>query len=256
MIGSCKLSFEYEDTRIVTDVYFIENVSTVFLSLHTLKKLHIIHPDFPLPIKAGLQIEVNALLNTHPQDYPHASDYQSKVELPFEATEENIPQLKQWLITHFKYSVFNTNRIPFPAMTGENHHIHLKEGATPFAVHSPTPIPCHWRDQVKATLDRMVENGIITPVNVGEPVDWCTRMVSVAKKDGTPRITVDFQELNKNVKRETHYTPYPFNTISTIPIHSYKTVLDAKDGYLQVELDKESSLLTTFICMFGRYRFL
>ena len=118
-------------------------------------------------------------MNTHPQDYPHASDYQSKVELPFEATEENIPQLKQWLITHFKYSVFNTNRIPFPAITDENHHLHLKEGATPFDVHSPTPIPCHWCDQVKATLDKMVGKGIITPVDVGEPVDWCTRMVSV-----------------------------------------------------------------------------
>ena len=34
------------------------------------------------------------------------------------------------------------------------------------------------------------------------------------------------------------------------------TVLDAKDGFYQEELDKESSLLTTFWTPFGRYRYL
>ena len=34
------------------------------------------------------------------------------------------------------------------------------------------------------------------------------------------------------------------------------TVLDAKDGFHQVKLDNESSLLTTFWTPFGRYRYL
>ena len=34
------------------------------------------------------------------------------------------------------------------------------------------------------------------------------------------------------------------------------TVLYAKDGFYQVKLDKESSLLTTFWTPFGRYRYL
>lgn len=34
------------------------------------------------------------------------------------------------------------------------------------------------------------------------------------------------------------------------------TVLDAKDGFHQVKLDKESSLLTTFWTPFGRYQYL
>ena len=98
--------------------------------------------------------------------------------------------------------------------------------------------------------------GIITPVEVGEPVDWCTRMITVAKKDGSPRVTADFQELNKHIKRETHHTSYPFNIVNKIPMHSYKTVADAKNGYHQVRLDEESSKLTTFLTEFGRYRYL
>ncbi len=67
---------------------------------------------------------------------------------------------------------------------------------------------------------------------------------------------MDFQELNKNIKRETHHSPRPFDAICGIPSHSYKTVLDAKDGYFQIKLDEESSKLTTFITTQGRFRFL
>ena len=101
-----------------------------------------------------------------------------------------------------------------------------------------------------------MQAGIIIPVDVGEAVDWCTRMVVVPKKDGSPRITVDFQELNTYIKRETHHTSYPFNVVNNVPIHSYKTVADAKNGYNQATLDDSSSKVTTFITEFGRYRFI
>ena len=101
------------------------------------------------------------------------------------------------------------------------HHIHLKNDATPFAVNSPLPIAYHWRDAVTQILDNYVDSGILTHVEVGEPVEWCTRMIVIAKKDGTPRITVDYQELNQHIKRETHHTPFPFDAISSIPLHSY-----------------------------------
>ena len=71
-------------------------------------------------------------------------------------------------------------------------------------------------------------------------------MVTVKKKDGSPRITVDFQQLNKNCQRETHPNAYPFNLVSSIPLHTYKTVADAYQGYHQVLLDEESSQLTVF----------
>ena len=141
-------------------------------------------------------------------------------------------------------------------MRCKEHHIHLEEGAVPHAVHSPIPTPHHWREAVPNLLNKWVTKGMLVKVGVGEPVDWCTTLVPVTKKDGSPRLTADFQELNKHIKRETHHTPYPFNIVSRVPKRSHKTVVDAKDGYLQVPLDEESSKLTTFITEQGRYRFL
>ena len=73
------------------------------------------------------------------------------------------------------------------------------------------------------------------------------------KKDGTPRRTIDFQPINQYCKCESHYTPPPFEVVSNVPKHTYKSVLDAYHGYHQVPLDPASSKYTTFI---GRYQYL
>ncbi|KAG0724220.1 Transposon Ty3-I Gag-Pol polyprotein [Chionoecetes opilio] len=80
-------------------------------------------------------------------------------------------------------------------------------------------------------------------------------MVVVPKKDGRPRRTVDFQRLNRASLRETHHTRPPFDLVSSVPKHTFKTVADAYSGYHQVPLDEESRKLTTFITPWGRYRY-
>ena len=119
-----------------------------------------------------------------------------------------------------------------------------KENAVPFAAHTPIPIPHYWKDEVKRQLEKDIEMGIIRRAPIGEPTEWCMRMVTVSKKDGTPRRTIDFQPINKYCERETHYTPRPFDVVSNIPPNSYKTVLDAYNGYHQVPLDEEVTAVT------------
>ena len=246
VIGCCKLSLSCGDMSIVETIFFIANVPNVFLSLGALKKFNIVHENFPQPMRTIAATKVGLHDATH-----------GMVEPPFAPVDENISLLKQWLIDEFKKDVFNGDRVPFPSMKGKDLHIHLIDKDAPaYAVHTPTPIAFHFQDPVKIMLDNWTQRQIITPVVVGEPVDWCTRMVVVTKKDGRPRLVADYQELNKNIKRETHHCPRPFDVVCGIPSHSYKTVLDAKDGYLQVKLDEESSLLTAFITIHGRYRYL
>ena len=125
-------------------------------------------------------------------------------------------------------------------MSGKPHKIHLVDDALPFAAHTPIPIPHHWKDEVKRQLDEDVEKGILRKAPLGVPTEWCMRMVTVAKRDGTPRRTIDFQPINKYCQRETHHTPTPFEVVSNIPPRCYKTILDAYNGYHQVQLDEES----------------
>ncbi|MEL6803878.1 MAG: reverse transcriptase domain-containing protein, partial [Bacteroidota bacterium] len=81
-------------------------------------------------------------------------------------------------------------------------------------------------------------------------------MVVVKKKDGRPRRTVDYQQLNAQCLREPNYGESPFHTARRVPANSWKSTFDAVDGYHSVELDEESSKLTTFITPWGRFRYL
>ena len=140
-------------------------------------------------------------------------------------------------------------------MAGPPHHIHLVPDAKPQAVHTLSTIPHHFYDEVKQQLDEDVRREVIEAVPAGEPTQWCARMVVVPKKDGRARRTVDFQPLNRACKRETHHTRTPFDMISSVPKHTFKTVADAYAGYHQIQLDDESKKLTTFITPWGRYRY-
>ena len=69
---------------------------------------------------------------------------------------ENIPLIKEWLLSRNASSTFNQcphREIPLmrddPPM-----EVYIDPNATPKAVHTPASIPIHWRDQVKEELDR------------------------------------------------------------------------------------------------------
>ena len=122
-----------------------------------------------------------------------------------------------------------------------------------YSAQTPLPVPHNWKEEVKAQLDMDEKKGVIQKVPVGELREWCMRMVTVSKKDGSPCRTIDFQPINKYCRREPHYTPTPFEAVSAIPPRTYETIVDAYNGYHQVPLDEESIKLTTFISEFGRY---
>ena len=171
-------------------------------------------------------------------------------------TEDNVPQLEEFLRRSFASTVFNNEVTPLPAMRDSPHTIHLLPDAVPYARHAPIPVSKHWKGKVKAQLDENVRRGVIEKVPAGEPAIWCAPMVVVAKENGQPRRTVDYHELNKFCRRETHHTRPPFDMVSSVPNHNYKTTLDAFSGFHQVPLAEESRPLTTFITPWGRYRYL
>ena len=162
--------------------------------------------------------------------------------------------MKEWLLDEFATTAFN-NEGEFPFLSGPDGHIHLREDAVPRARHAPVPVPFHFKEAIKAGLFKDIERGIIAPVPAGTPTEWCSTMVITPKKDGRPRRTVDYQYLNTQCKRETHYTGTPLHLALQVPAQSRKTVLDAVDGYHSVPLDEESQLLKTFITEWVRFMY-
>ena len=243
--ATCRISLPGHTT--VQDVHFVKNVERLYLSCTTCKDLGLVHQDFPKPptLIAGAEV-----MDSGANDVP-----ERPTAMPIQPLEGNVPQLEQWLLRHFSSSTFNTECYPLRVMQGSPHHIHLQEGAHPYACHTPATVPKHWAAEVRKQLDEDVKLGVIRPVPAGVPTEWCARMVVVAKKSGKPRRTVDFQKLNSCCLRETHHTPTPFDMVSDVPPHSFKTVADAHWGFHQVELDEESRHLTTFITPWGRYQY-
>ena len=118
--------------------------------------------------------------------------------------------------------------------------------------HPPRRVQVPLRAALKDALDDLVQQDILAPVQ--QPTPWVSSMVVVPKKDGKPRICLNPRDLNKAIRRE----HYPLPTIEDIVtrLHGAKvfTVLDVSKDFWHVELEEDSSFLTTFNTPFGRYR--
>jgi hypothetical protein len=121
-------------------------------------------------------------------------------------------------------------------------------------VHPPRPVPIVLKDDLQAELERLESEGILKVVT--ELTPWVSNMVIVRKPTGKLLICIDPKDLNK----ATRCSHYPIPTIDEIlpDLREARvfSVFDVRNGFWHVELDEESSLLTTFITPFGHYRWL
>lgn len=129
--------------------------------------------------------------------------------------------------------------------------IMLKENSVPTLKYKKR-IPESLHKRLKITLKEMQEQGIITSVDY--PTDWVNNLEIVEKPNGSLRICLDPIPLNKCIRREHFLIPTVEEIISRLSNKSFFTVLDLKQGFWQLSLDKKSSELTTFMTPFGRYR--
>ena len=105
-------------------------------------------------------------------------------KIPFPPTEQIIPKLKAWILQRYRSSAFNcchNQKLPLVKETIPL-NLHVDKNAKPVAIHKPFPVPVHWKEAVKAGLDKDVKMGVLEKVPVGEPTTWCSRMVVVPKK--------------------------------------------------------------------------
>ncbi|PIK38272.1 GagPol [Apostichopus japonicus] len=101
--------------------------------------------------------------------------------------------------------------------------------------------------------DRLTKNEVITPVNT--PTPWVSSLVTVVKAEKM-RICIDPRDLNKALRRSHYPMPTIEDVLPDLKNAKVFSVLDAKNGFWHVELDEESSYLTTFNTPYGRYRWL
>ena len=235
--------------------YVSPSTQRFYLSRDALIQLGVISKDFPRIGSADGECAVDSSsapcgcpVRSLPPDRPSA--------LPFPPIQENISEMRQWLIERYSASTFNQcNHQLLPGMTGPAISLHVDPAAKPYAVHTPIPVPLHWLDAVKEQLDADVAMGVVEKVPFGEPSAWCHRMVLARKSDGSPRRTVDLSPLNAYCHRETHHVKPPFQQAKAVPPNTWKSVTYAWNGFHSVPIRPEDRHYTTFITPWGRYRY-
>ena len=243
--------------------YIADGVRRLLLSKRTCINLGILSNRFPTIDNTVDTVTVNECQNIDPEDPdkcqcpPREETPPAPASIPFPPTEENIPKLKQWILDHYSTSAFLCcKNQPLPMVnTTPTMKLYVDPEAKPKAFHKPYPVPVHWKADIKAGLDADVKLGVIEKVPIGEETKWCSRMVCVAKKNGKPRRTVDLKHLNDACARQTNPVKSPFHQAISVPPGTWRTCLDAWNGFHSIPLEEDQRHLCTFVTEWGKYRY-
>ena len=132
-------------------------------------------------------------------------------------------------------------------------HFEVDETVQP-SVMPPRRVPIAVKGKLKSELQRLEDKGVIKKIT--EPTDWVSSLVVTEKANGNVRVCIDPQQLNKALKRSHYPLPVIEDVLPDLSDAKVFSKADLKDGFLQIELDEESSKLTTFQSPWGRYRWL
>ena len=132
-----------------------------------------------------------------------------------------------------------------------SHHIYFDKSVKPIAQRLRR-YPYHLRDKINAELDNLLQRDLIE--HVDGPVEWISNMVVVPKKNGSLRLCLDARPPNTAIKRQNYPIPPIESILDDLSGARYFSKIDLKNAYCQIELDKESRNLTTFITERGLLR--
>ena len=110
--------------------------------------------------------------------------------------------------------------------------------------HPMRKTPIEYQEKIEAELDRMIAQGIITPVT--EPTEVVNIMTFPMKPSGELCVCLDPKDLNKAIIRE-HYKAPPLQEIThKVSRATVFSKFDAYEGLFAYKLNKASSPKTAF----------
>jgi hypothetical protein len=129
--------------------------------------------------------------------------------------------------------------------------IPLKPNANPIK-QRPYILNPKYKEKVKIELERMLEEGIIEPV---EESEWISPMVVQEKKTGETRICVDLKNMNDAYFHDSFPTPFTDKVLDNVEGQEVYSFTDGFSGYHQIRISKEDLHNTTFATEWGSYQY-
>ncbi|XP_055865631.1 uncharacterized protein LOC129928743 [Biomphalaria glabrata] len=116
----------------------------------------------------------------------------------------------------------------------------------------PYPLPIHYRDFLQKEINDLLEQGIIEHSNS----PYAAPIVLVKRsQSSSPRMCVDFRQLNKITCLDSYPIPNPEDLMSQFSGAKYFTKLDLTRGYYQIPMTQDSKQYTAFTTAFGLFQY-
>lgn len=130
--------------------------------------------------------------------------------------------------------------------------LHLKDGCTPKFLKA-RPLAYSLRPAVEKELDRLVDLGILEPV---EHSEWATPIVAVPKRDGTIRLCGDFKTtINPVLQIDKYPLPKVDDIFANLSGGKHFTKLDLRHAYLQMKVEEDHRKYLTINTHRGLFRY-
>jgi hypothetical protein len=101
-------------------------------------------------------------------------------------------------------------------------------------------------------VDKLINASFIYPVLLTE---WVSKPIHVNTKQGTIRVCMDFQDLNKGCPKENFLTPFIDHIIDECAGSKAFYFMDGFLEYNQIDIKPEDQHKMTFICLWGTFAY-
>lgn len=108
----------------------------------------------------------------------------------------------------------------------------------------------------RKTVQQIVKNWISEGVAQPSSSEYASPIVLAKKKNGDPRLCVDYRRLNKKIVRDRYPLPLMEDQLDRLAEATVYCTLDLKDGFFHVPVIKDSRRYTSFVTPDGQYEFL
>ena len=130
-------------------------------------------------------------------------------------------------------------------------NIELVPGATPVAK-APYRLAPSEMKELMSQIQELLDKGYIRPSSS----PWGAPILFVKKKDGSMRMCIDYQELNKRTVKNKYPLPRIDDLFDQLQGASYFSKIDLRSGYHQLKVKDADVAKTAFRTRYGHYEFL
>lgn len=110
-------------------------------------------------------------------------------------------------------------------------------------IQKPHRLPAPEKEIVEKQVEEWINDGTIEACTS----EYSSPVVIVKKKDGSPRVCIDYRKLNRIIEKDGHPLSLIDDLVDKLENSRVFSTLDLRNGFFYVAVEKESRKYTVFL---------